>query len=234
MTHECTGRGNTDLGRLFVLPVMALLAVMNVASVAEEWAAPDRGPALRAVGLVRGLLLVAMYAMIVAFYILRSQARATGGSVRARAAAVLATFLPFAIAPLVDVRAGVGWVCASSILLFAGLAWSVWALRHLGRSLSIVAQARRLVRSGPYGMVRHPLYLGELVSVAGMVVGGFTWLSASLFGLLIVLQLDRAAREEKVLGATFPEYDEYRARTPRIVPKLGGAAAPAPLAPARS
>jgi protein-S-isoprenylcysteine O-methyltransferase Ste14 len=103
-------------------------------------------------------------------------------------------------------------------LLLAGLVWSVWAVRTLGRSFSVIPQARAVVSAGPYRVVRHPLYLGEIVATLGLAV---VRPSAETFGawvLLCVLQAFRAAHEERLLAATLPDYDGYRRCTRRHVP----------------
>jgi protein-S-isoprenylcysteine O-methyltransferase Ste14 len=77
-----------------------------------------------------------------------------------------------------------------------------------------------LVIRGPYRLVRHPVYLGELISILGMVVAT---LSPALFGLFlatIALQYWRTINEERALAEVFPEYGEYRRETPRLVPFL--------------
>ncbi|MGH9164926.1 MAG: methyltransferase family protein, partial [Acidimicrobiales bacterium] len=132
----------------------------------------------------------------------------------------VATFLPLPLGLLTRTGDGLAVLVVANALMCTGLAWSLWSLWHLGRSLSLVAQARTLVCSGPYGAVRHPLYVGELAVVTGAVIGGFTWPALVLLVALAGLQLARAGWEEAVLGAAFPEYAGYRARTPRIVPRL--------------
>jgi protein-S-isoprenylcysteine O-methyltransferase Ste14 len=104
------------------------------------------------------------------------------------------------------------------VLILSGSAWSLWAVRHLSTCLSVVPQARRLVDTGPYRLVRHPLYLGELVAVGGFAVRGGHWLHVVLLLALLALQLYRASREEALLAGQVPGYAGYAARTWRIVP----------------
>src|SRR5260370_16674954 len=58
-----------------------------------------------------------------------------------------------------------GLVLFADIVATAGLAYTVWALAYLRRSFSIVPEARRLVMGGPYSLSRHPVYLGDIVTV---------------------------------------------------------------------
>ncbi len=78
----------------------------------------------------------------------------------------------------------------------------------------------RLVTSGIYGHVRHPMYLAVLLAMAaGIAADPRAWRIALWVALLAVL-LAKLAREERYLRAAFPEYAEYTARTARIVPGL--------------
>ena len=95
---------------------------------------------------------------------------------------------------------------------------TVYALAFLGRSFGVIPAARRLVRHGPYGVARHPLYAGELVAFTGVVLTQLTWFSAALFIAVVTIQVYRALEEEKVLVRAFPEYKEYSQVTARFIP----------------
>ena len=55
------------------------------------------------------------------------------------------------------------------MIVFGTLA-SVYCLYYLGRSFSIMACARELVTHGPYGVIRHPLYVAEAITVLGIII----------------------------------------------------------------
>jgi protein-S-isoprenylcysteine O-methyltransferase Ste14 len=145
---------------------------------------------------------------------------ATGRSVTAHAAAVVAMLTPFAFPLLRGTPPGAAAQWAGDILLAAGTGWSVWSLRTLGRNLSVIAQARKLVVGGPYRWVRHPLYAGEIVSTLGLAltVGHLTALAMWLG--FCVLQGYRALREEQLLVSALPGYRGYQARTAALLPGL--------------
>jgi len=93
-------------------------------------------------------------------------------------------------------------------------------VRYLGRSISVIAQAREVVDGGPYRLVRHPLYLGELVSALGItIVVGTAW-ALCAWVALCGLQAYRALREEQVLLEALPGYRSYRARTAALLPGI--------------
>ena len=121
---------------------------------------------LRLVGTV---LVFAFYAVIIWCYLRRGPAVATSGSVTAHAAAVAATWLPFALPLLRGQPPGSG---RQALGCPAGVRHGVVGLvaAYLGRNVSVIAQARDVVTAGPYRWVRHPLYPGEIVSALGLAI----------------------------------------------------------------
>jgi protein-S-isoprenylcysteine O-methyltransferase Ste14 len=108
----------------------------------------------------------------------------------------------------------------SVILLAIGNAAMVISICHLGRSFSILPQARRLVSTGPYAYVRHPLYVAEAIASMGMVLLHVSLAAVTVCVLQFALQLARVHYEETTLTAAFPEYAAYAARTPRFIPRV--------------
>ena len=105
-------------------------------------------------------------------------------------------------------------------LALAGLAIALWASRELGRSLTPFPRPRsgaRLVTTGPFRLVRHPIYSGGLLVFTGVSLR-FSWAALVLTGVLAVLWAFKTQVEERHLRARFPEYDEYGRRTSRLVP----------------
>lgn len=107
---------------------------------------------------------------------------------------------------------------ASTSLLLAGNYLCVVVLLHLGRSISIMAEARNLVTSGPYSVVRHPLYLAEQVAIVGIFLQFLSWQAATVLVVHFIFQVRRMLNEERILTATFPAYSDYAARTSRLIP----------------
>lgn len=106
------------------------------------------------------------------------------------------------------------------VLVMGGFLLSTYVLFWLGRSFSIMAEARRLVTGGPYAIVRHPLYLVEEIAIVGVIMLNFTPLGLLIGIVHWGLQLRRMHNEERVLRAAFPEYEAYAATTPRIIPQF--------------
>ncbi len=114
-----------------------------------------------------------------------------------------------------------------AILLLGGVTLLAVAHHHLGKSFhSLVVQksGQILVESGPYRLVRHPIYTAYVLSYFG---GGLlasslvlTLIPGPLYILFVALRL---AEEEAVMIEQFgPEYRDYMSKTGRFLPRLGG------------
>jgi protein-S-isoprenylcysteine O-methyltransferase Ste14 len=132
--------------------------------------------------------------------------------------AFLATYLPWSIVLFAQGETTAGLNLASAMLLLVGAASMVAVILHLGRCFSIVPQARRLVRSGPYAMVRNPLYLAEEIALFGMLLQ--FWSLATVVVLLVhgVLQVRRIFYEESLLRHSFADYGDYARSTSHLIP----------------
>ena len=161
---------------------------------------------------------LAFFALSVVMYIVRyiPQRRAPG--LYPRFAAVVGTFSNLGFLLLPPQELSYALYLISLLLLIAGIVFAICALLVLGRSISLLPEARRLVTRGPYALVRHPLYLGEMVAVAGIALQHLSAWALLLLGLGWAFQIQRMKYEELVLSQSFPEYGDYMARTARLVP----------------
>jgi protein-S-isoprenylcysteine O-methyltransferase Ste14 len=93
----------------------------------------------------------------------------------------------------------------------------------LGEALSPLvepAPGAVLVTHGPYGLVRHPMYLGQaMIALGAPLVLGCRW-ALGVSALALVVLAVRVGMEETALRRTYPEYAQYAARAKRILPYL--------------
>jgi protein-S-isoprenylcysteine O-methyltransferase Ste14 len=112
---------------------------------------------------------------------------------------------------------------AIGLVLFNGAALViVWSHIVLGRFWSGELETlpeHRVVQSGPYAVVRHPLYSSYLVLTIGFFLATANWLVGALMLTYFVTVAARARKEEEMLVARLgPAYNAYRAKTPRFFP----------------
>ena len=105
-------------------------------------------------------------------------------------------------------------------LMILGLLINLYGKVCLARSFGLVAANRGVRRSGPYRVVRHPIYAGNAVTQIGFLLGNPTIFNLALCLAGMALQVIRLQAEEKLLGQD-PVYAEYMAAVPyRLAPGL--------------
>jgi protein-S-isoprenylcysteine O-methyltransferase Ste14 len=114
------------------------------------------------------------------------------------------------------------WRAAVGLVLFAaGLLFAIWARIHIGRNWGTPMTQKEepeLVTSGPYRLVRHPIYSGILVAGTGTALAlDWFWLTVvALAGIYIIYA---ATAEERYLSEQFPDtYARYKRSTKMLVP----------------
>jgi protein-S-isoprenylcysteine O-methyltransferase Ste14 len=119
------------------------------------------------------------------------------------------------------------WLSAPSpASLIVGLPFSIlglllraWAAGHLEKNTT-------LADGGPYAYVRNPLYIGTLLTAAGLVIASRRWELGVLFAVVFLLiYLPVVELEEQHLRTLFPEYDSYAKRVPKLLPRFSGTSA---------
>ena len=105
-----------------------------------------------------------------------------------------------------------------------GLAFAIWARHTLGRNWSgnpTVKEGHELVETGPYRLVRHPIYTGFLLAIAGTGIGRGQVRQLFIFGTAFVLLWAKLRIEESLMLRQFPQtYPGYMKRTKALVPFL--------------
>lgn len=114
------------------------------------------------------------------------------------------------------------------LIAVLGCAWMLVAALALGRCFGVLPEARGLVTHGPYGLVRHPLYLGEFGAIGGLLIASPSPRNVAAGAVFVIAQFTRMRFEERALTREFPEYADYAARTPRLVPSPARIFRPSP------
>ncbi|MDE3156505.1 MAG: isoprenylcysteine carboxylmethyltransferase family protein [Acidobacteriota bacterium] len=124
------------------------------------------------------------------------------------------------VPPLLPRTPLVAWVGVA--VCFAGLAFTLWARRTLGRNWSgwvTFKEDHELVRRGPYAFVRHPIYTGVLAMFLGTAI---VWNNAQTFlGFVVVFLVlwIKSRQEEAMMLKHFPDqYPQYKARVKGLIP----------------
>jgi protein-S-isoprenylcysteine O-methyltransferase Ste14 len=100
------------------------------------------------------------------------------------------------------------WSLWATAMVAAGASISIVSLAWLGRSFAVLPSgARALVTRGPYALVRHPAYAGELLVIAGCAAAAWTWIAAGVAALALAAFVVRVRAEERRLD----EQEGYRA-----------------------
>lgn len=115
------------------------------------------------------------------------------------------------------------WVLATGWALSSlGAAWALWAAFGLGDRLTptpVPRQGGELRTGGPYAHVRHPIYSGVLLIVAGIALRTGSALGLALTVVTVAFFHAKAGFEERLLTERFPGYPAYAEVTPRFVPR---------------
>ena len=156
-------------------------------------------------------LLLLFYLLLVAIYLVHQPPRH-------RASGWLERYLPLAVtfapAALLQVNPSHAPPAAAVVTCCVGIVLALWGLLYLRGNFSIMVEGRGLVTTGPYRLVRHPIYLGEIITLLGLI-----WMSPhaiTIAGAAVIIlgQLWRAWLEERKLHRLFgAQYHEYCRRS---------------------
>ena len=110
------------------------------------------------------------------------------------------------------------WDLIAIILTMLGLSTQLIAKLTLGRRFGVVAANRGVCTSGPYRLVRHPIYMGYVMLHTGFFLLNPTIWNLCIFATLYTLKIPRILAEERLLGQD-PEYQQYMLKVrSRLIP----------------
>jgi protein-S-isoprenylcysteine O-methyltransferase Ste14 len=112
---------------------------------------------------------------------------------------------------------------AATLITAIGLLFAVWARVHLGRNWSgtvTIKHDHELIVSGPYAIVRHPIYTGLLIAFVGTAMARGEWRGLIAIVLAWGALWRKLRVEERWMTERFGhEYEAYRRRVPALVPR---------------
>jgi protein-S-isoprenylcysteine O-methyltransferase Ste14 len=193
------------IARILIITLFTLMAVRI-------------GADFLATGRLTGLLLLASETLVVVFTVVRRAPSIVDRSLRARLLTAISMMGPPLVRP-----ATVTAMLSEPVtvaLSAAGLLVVIGGKMSLGRSFGLMPANRGIVSTGLYRLVRHPIYMGYLITHVGFLAANPTiWNALTLVGADIALMI-RATCEEKTL-AKDPAYRSYQERVRwRVVPGL--------------
>jgi protein-S-isoprenylcysteine O-methyltransferase Ste14 len=203
------GERTRDLGELASKTIIVTLFSMMAVRLAADF---------RATGHVTGLLLLASEALVVVLTMFRRSAGAVDRTVQARILTVFSMFGPPLVKPASFATMAPETVTA--MVSAVGLLIVVIGKVSLGRSFGLTPANRGIVCTGIYRVVRHPIYLGYLITHVGFCTANMVGWNLFVLAAADIALMFRAIREEQTL-ALDPEYREYMQRVRwRIVPRV--------------
>ena len=158
--------------------------------------------------------------VLLSFYVSRFRPISKYSSWNPKITALLGTLFTYLLLLTPRAPADAFWDSLSALLLLAGSTTAILVVANLGRSLSIMPEARKLVTTGPYRRIRHPLYLAEEIATIGFFLQFRSWQTLPILVVHFYFQIRRMDWEEAILAQAFPAYAEYVQRTYRLFPRL--------------
>lgn len=193
-------------GGMWFMLLALCLAIKIGASLTDPW--PP---------LLSRFCLASFYMLLALLIMTRPPAKAQSDGLLPRIAAFVGTYLPWTISFFGKTDQALPNLLSTACVLIGTIMMLV-TIRHLGRSFSLVPQARSVVQTGPYRWIKHPLYLAEEIAILGVVLQYLTPVTVTVLVLHIGVQVCRIYYEEDLLRRTCPEYSSYEASRWRLIP----------------
>ena len=145
-------------GGMWFMLLALCVAIKIGASLTDPWPS-----------LLSSFCLASFYMLLALLIMTRSPAKAQADGLLPRIAAFVGTYLPWTITFFGKTDQALPNLLSTACVLI-GMIMMLVTIRHLGRSFSLVPQARSVVQTGPYRWIKHPLYLAEEIAILGVVL----------------------------------------------------------------
>jgi protein-S-isoprenylcysteine O-methyltransferase Ste14 len=213
--YDCVVRALGSAWFLFLAAFVAKGTIGDAVSQGSAAFLPEAWPLL-----LSRACLVTFYLTIWWLLIVRPPAVAQTEGLMPTLMAFVGTYMPWSLSFLGRSPHPMVLDLLSAVCLTCGTLMMVITIYHLGRSFSLVPQARRLVQDGPYRWVKHPLYLAEEVAVLGTALQCISPCVVILFFVHLAVQVRRIKYEEALLRCSLPAYSSYETLRYRLIPRV--------------
>lgn len=223
--------GSVIYDRLMRLPILAFNAyfiVIEVANLRQYLAEhPAWGPAFLDVlcNTAARVALLSFFGLLFVFHLIRMRPVGKSEGLLPRLVALCGVCLVFGWALLPRAASNPAYDQVALFIILLGNLLSIVSVSHLGRALSVMPEARKLVTSGPYAVVRHPLYVAEAISLFGIFLGFRSAAGLALLAAILFFQFLRLRYEESILRQHFEGYAAYADAVPCLLPGWRGLSA---------
>lgn len=129
----------------------------------------------------------------------------------------LSSLLYIAISGPIISSNSAGLFIESAGIFLAILAIYVVKIRNVNITPTVKLNSE-LVTAGPYRIIRHPMYIAQLIAVFPLVIDYFSWYRLAALIILLITLLVKISYEEKQLIFNFPEYIDYKKTTSKLIP----------------
>jgi protein-S-isoprenylcysteine O-methyltransferase Ste14 len=193
-------------GSMWFMLLAVCVAIKIGASLSDPWPS-----------LLSSFCLASFYMLLALLIMTRSPAKAHADGLLPRIAAFVGSYLPWTITFFGKTDQALPNLMSTACVLI-GTVLMLVTIRHLGRSFSLVPQARSVVQTGPYRWIKHPLYFAEEIVIVGVVLQYLTPVTVIILVLHIGIQVCRILYEEDLLRRNCAEYSSYEASRWRLIP----------------
>ncbi|BAV50571.1 Sodium:proton antiporter [Mesorhizobium loti] len=210
--RDFIGRATMTLYFTFWVTLKAGALIVAVRS--GEWTTA------RTIDVIAEIAAIGFVVLMVATTVARLPPVKTAQGAEPRVSALIGSFATVTLIAVPRIQTFSQLQLVADLITAVGFVLCILCLWWLGRSFSIIAQARRLVTAGPYRIVRHPLYACEAIVLLGIVLRNPRWITVAVCVIALAFQYRRLVNEEKVLRMAFPEYNAYAQTTPMLFPSI--------------
>src|SRR6267378_3474171 len=193
-------------GGMWFMLLALLVAIKIGTSLTDPWPS-----------LLSSFCLAIFYTLLTVLIMTRPPAKAEADGLLPRVAAFVGSYMPWSITFFGKTDQALPNLVSTACVLIGTIMMLV-TIRHLGRSFSLVPQARSVVQTGPYRWIKHPLYFAEEIVILGVVLQYLTPVTVIVLVLHIGVQVCRILYEEDLLRRNCPEYASYEASRWRLIP----------------